>query len=192
LPSWHSQPSALLSVSWVALAKVISRTNILKYDSTRGRILLGLCLELTGTAGILFGAMQLFIRNFVRGLLLVPALVLGLSFVAPVAQAACNPSDLSIAGGANCARGNKQPSELFGGDGSIFRRITSLLLFLVGAISVIMLIIGGIRYIISGGDQNQVTSAKNTILYAIVGIVVAFIAYAAVSFVIQQLQATSG
>ena len=54
-----------------------------------------------------------------------------------------------------------------------------------------MLIIGGIRYVISGGDQAQVTAAKNTILYAIVGIVVAFLAYAAVNFVTQALAGTN-
>jgi multisubunit Na+/H+ antiporter MnhB subunit len=62
------------------------------------------------------------------------------------------------------------------------------MLFIIGAIAVIMLIIGGIRYVVSAGDQNAVTSAKNTILYAIIGIVVAFLAYAAVNFVSGQLQ----
>ena len=47
-----------------------------------------------------------------------------------------------------------------------------------------MLIIGGIRYVVSGGDSGAVTSAKNTILYAIVGIVVAILAYALVNFVV--------
>jgi multisubunit Na+/H+ antiporter MnhB subunit len=51
-----------------------------------------------------------------------------------------------------------------------------------------MLIIGGIRYVVSAGDQNAVTSAKNTILYAIIGIIVAFLAYAAVNFVSDQLE----
>ena len=108
-----------------------------------------------------------------------------------VSAASCNPNNLSIASGADCARGNEQPADLFGGDNSIFGRVTNVLLFLVGAISVIMLIIGGIRYVISGGDQSQVTAAKNTILYAIVGIVVAFLAYAAVNFVTQALAGTN-
>jgi hypothetical protein len=106
-------------------------------------------------------------------------------------SAACDTSNLSISSGADCARGNQQPSDLFGGNNSIFSRVTNILLFLVGAVSVIMLIIGGIRYVISGGDQAQVTSAKNTILYAIVGIVVAFLAYAAVNFVTQALAGTT-
>jgi len=132
--------------------------------------------------------MKQLIQKTFFGLLLVPLIALGVSFVdQQSASAVCNTTDLSIASGANCAQGNDQPTDLFGGNDSIFRRVTNILLFLVGAISVIMLIIGGIRYVISGGDQNQVTSAKNTILYAIVGIVVAFLAYAAVNFVTQAL-----
>lgn len=129
-------------------------------------------------------------KKVAQAVLLVPAIVLGLSAVAPVASAACNPGNLSIASGASCAQGNEQPSQLFG-ENSIFQRVTNILLFLVGAISVIMLIIGGIRYVISGGDQNQVTSAKNTILYAIVGIIVAFLSYSAVNFVTTQLGQTT-
>src|SRR5689334_4715803 len=75
------------------------------------------------------------------------------------ALAACEPQNLSISSGAACAQGNGQPSDLFGAN-SVFNKITNILLFLVGAISVIMLIIGGIRYVISGGDQAQVTGAK--------------------------------
>ena len=47
-----------------------------------------------------------------------------------------------------------------------------------------MLIVGGIRYVVSGGDQSAVQGAKNTILYAIVGVVVAILAFAVVNFVI--------
>ncbi len=71
--------------------------------------------------------------------------------------------------------------------GGIFERVVNVLLFLVGAISVIMLIIGGIRYIVSAGDQNAVTGAKNTIMYAIVGIIVAVVAYGIVNFVLSRL-----
>ena len=48
----------------------------------------------------------------------------------------------------------------------------------------IVLIIGGIRYVISSGDSGQVQSAKNTILYAVVGLVVVIMAYAIVNFVV--------
>lgn len=94
--------------------------------------------------------------------------------------------DKSMGDGASSARGKDMPEEeLFEeGGGGIFQTITNVLLFIIGAISVIMLIVGGIRYVVSGGDQNAVTSAKNTILYAIVGIIVALLAYAVVNFII--------
>ena len=97
-------------------------------------------------------------------------------------SATCDMSNPSVKTGAECARGNGQPAQLVG-DGGVFNRITSILLFIVGAVAVVMLIFGGIRYIVSGGDQANVTAAKNTILYAIIGIIVALLAYAAVSFV---------
>ena len=98
-------------------------------------------------------------------------------------SAACDMGNLSVQSGADCAKGNGQPENLFAGEGSVLTRVTSILLFIIGAVAVIMLIIGGIRYVVSGGDQSQVTAAKNTILYAIIGIVVAVLAYAAVRFV---------
>ena len=72
---------------------------------------------------------------------------------------------------------------LFGQD-SIFQRITNAFLFVVGALSVIMIVVGGFRYAVSGGDQSSITAAKNTILYAIVGLVVALSAYAIVNFIL--------
>lgn len=66
---------------------------------------------------------------------------------------------------------------------SLVKNIVNTLLFLVGAISVFMVIFGGILYVTSQGDSGNVTKAKNTILYAIVGLVVAFIAYAIVNWV---------
>jgi hypothetical protein len=58
------------------------------------------------------------------------------------------------------------------------------MLYIIGAVSVIMLIYGGIRYTTSGGNANSVTAAKNTILYAIIGLVVAIFAYAIVNWVL--------
>ena len=90
---------------------------------------------------------------------------------------------LSIGDGANSARGIDQATTLFGNTG-IFTTVTNVMLFIVGAISVIMIVIGGLRYVLSGGNSTNVTAAKNTILYAIVGLVVAMLAYAMINFVI--------
>lgn len=128
--------------------------------------------------------MKLNIKHNLFALLAVPALALSVAaLIAPSALAAdCSVSG-GIAGAAQCTKSDSQSATLFG-DGGVFKTITNVLLFIIGAVSVIMLIIGGIRYTISGGDQAAVTAAKNTILYAIVGVVVAILAYAAVNFVI--------
>ena len=60
-------------------------------------------------------------------------------------------------------------------------------LYVVGVLAVVMVIIGGVKYTTSGGDQAAVTSAKNTIVYSIVGLVIAILAYAIVNFVIGRL-----
>ncbi|MDQ5982868.1 MAG: hypothetical protein QG549_866 [Patescibacteria group bacterium] len=97
----------------------------------------------------------------------------------------------SMADGAQSAKGIDQASDLFGPSGT-FNTITNVLLFAVGAISVIMLIIGGIRYVVSGGDSTAVQSAKNTILYAVVGIVICLLAYAVIGFVIGSFTNSGG
>ncbi|HSH31424.1 MAG TPA: pilin [Candidatus Saccharimonadales bacterium] len=65
-----------------------------------------------------------------------------------------------------------------------FKTVANILIFLVGAIAVLMIIIGGLRYVLSGGDPGGTKSAKDTILYAIIGVVVAILAYAVVNFVL--------
>ncbi len=95
-------------------------------------------------------------------------------------------SALTLQEGAEAARCDGCPSDLFGETGA-FRQITNTILYIVGVIAVIMLIIGGIRYVVSGGDAKKVTDAKNTVLYAIIGLVIAVFAYAIVNFVITSL-----
>ena len=115
---------------------------------------------------------------------LVPAI--GVSVLGVVAQAAAIGT---ISDGASSARGAQQPLNLFGNSG-VFSQISSVLLFIVGAIAVIMIVIGGLRYVVSGGDASQVQAAKNTILYSLVGIIIAILAYAAVNFVINSFVPT--
>jgi hypothetical protein len=62
--------------------------------------------------------------------------------------------------------------------------IVNIFLFVIGAIAVVMIVVGGLRYTISHGDSSQIKAAKDTILYAVVGLVVAILAYAIVNFVI--------
>ena len=86
--------------------------------------------------------------------------------------------------GIGAARGDNTPSNLVNGDSSIIKRAINIMLFAVGVLSVVMLIFGGFRYVISGGKKESVTNAKNTILYAIVGLLVAVFAYAIINFIL--------
>ncbi len=95
-------------------------------------------------------------------------------------------SALTLKEGAEAAKCDSCPSDLFGDQG-VFRQITSTILYIVGIIAVIMLIWGGIRYVISGGDSKKVTDAKNTVLYAIIGLIISFLSYAIINFVIDAL-----
>ena len=98
-------------------------------------------------------------------------------------------SAMTLQEGAEAARCDGCPTDLFGDNGA-FKQITNTVLYIVGIIAVIMLIIGGIRYVISGGDSKKVTDAKNTVLYAIIGLVICFFSYAIVNFVITSLPST--
>lgn len=62
--------------------------------------------------------------------------------------------------------------------------IVNTTFFVLGAIAVLFLIIGGIRYVISGGDASQTKQAKNTILYAVIGLVIAVFSFAVIKIVI--------
>jgi cytochrome bd-type quinol oxidase subunit 2 len=71
--------------------------------------------------------------------------------------------------------------------------IINIISLVVGIVAVFMIIIGGLRYITSNGDSGNVTNAKNTILYAIVGLVIVALAQLVVRFVVERLsQAPDG
>ena len=127
-------------------------------------------------------------KNVIRTL--IPSILTAVFSIA-ILTAPLAGAEVPIVNGAEAARGDGQTADLFGQTG-IFRTITNVLLFILGAISVIMIIIGGLRYVISGGNSTAVTAAKNTILYAIVGVIVALLAYAIVNFVLTSFSATDG
>lgn len=121
--------------------------------------------------------------------LVLPVLVLGV--IAGFAlTGATDAAALTLQEGAEAARCDGCPADLFG-DTGVFKQVTNTILYIVGIVAVIMLIIGGIKYVISGGDSKKVTDAKNTVLYAIIGLVIAFLAFAIVNFVISALPNSS-
>ena len=84
--------------------------------------------------------------------------------------------------GINTAKGNLQTTSLT----DSVANVTNIMIMIIGVVSVIMLIIGGFRYVLSGGDQKGTSAAKDTILYAIIGVVVALLSYSIMNFVIGQ------
>jgi hypothetical protein len=70
------------------------------------------------------------------------------------------------------------------GHGSVFQNAMNIVVGVIAAISVLMIIIGGIRYTLSGGDPAGTRSAKDTILYAIVGLIVSMLAFVIVNFIV--------
>lgn len=83
----------------------------------------------------------------------------------------------------NC--GTESPEESVD---NIIETVINVFSFVVGVISVIMIIVGGLKYITSGGDSGNVSGAKNTILYAIIGLVVVALSQVIVRFVLGQVE----
>ena len=116
------------------------------------------------------------------GLLSLMALV-GIATAVP-AYVSAAPAD-SIRNGVNAVGGDEQQNRR--PLAQIVREVVNVVLFVLGAVAVIMIIIGGFRYVVSGGDSSSVTAAKNTIFYAVIGLIIAILAYAIVNFVVNSL-----
>ncbi len=73
------------------------------------------------------------------------------------------------------------------GPHGVLTKATNLLAFIVGIVSVFVIIIGGIKMITSSGDPSGVTSARNTILYALIAIGIVLVARTAVQFILSKI-----
>ncbi|GEM_PF-544639 len=69
----------------------------------------------------------------------------------------------------------------------IVSQVISTIIYIIGIVAVIMIILGGIHYATSQGDPAKVKKGKDTILYGIIGLVIAILAYAIVNFVLEAL-----
>lgn len=70
---------------------------------------------------------------------------------------------------------------------SLLTTVINIFSLVVGIVAVIMIIVGGFKYITSGGDSGNVTGAKNTILFAVVGLIIVALAQFIVRFVLQKV-----
>jgi len=125
----------------------------------------------------------------VRKILIGLALVIGLAF--PLVSAV-GAQATSVFGDACSSNPNspvcKQVDTTGGKANKFILDLINTLLFLLGTIAIIAIIVGGIRYTTSDGDSSKVKQGKDTVLYAVIGLIVALLAYTIVNFVIARFK----
>jgi hypothetical protein len=104
---------------------------------------------------------------------------LGLAALSPTVGA-FNPYPDACDGNSDSTLCNNQTDSFSG----FIQTVVNTLLYVIGTVSVITIIIGGIRYTTSHGDAKGVQVAKDTVLYSVIGLAVAISAYAIVNFVV--------
>lgn len=124
-------------------------------------------------------------KRFFAGLMVSIGVTVGLMFAAVPAHAADSTQQACDTLGSDSAFCSSKSDNVAGGNG-FAKAITDILLFLVGTAAVIMIVVGGIKYTTSNGDASQVKSAKDTIMYSVIGLIVAIMAWGIVTFVIEQ------
>ena len=96
-------------------------------------------------------------------------------------------STLQVNESGECSSVNANTSDSTDSINRLIKDVINIFSIVVGVVSVIMIIIGGFRYITSGGDSGNVSSAKNTIIYAIIGLVIVALAQFIVQFVLNKV-----
>lgn len=71
--------------------------------------------------------------------------------------------------------------------GTEISNATLIIAYVAGSAAIILMLVGAIRYITSNGDSNGISSAKNTIIYAFVGLVIVVIAQAIVTYLVSKI-----
>lgn len=95
----------------------------------------------------------------------------------------------SLCSGVDTATGEDSCNTVTNDDDTLTKWIKTIIKYfsiIVGAVSVIMIIYGGFKYITSGGNDSNVSGAKNTILYAVIGLIIVALAQVIVRFVLTQ------
>jgi len=131
--------------------------------------------------------------KFLLLLLVLPLLVLGgfskHALAAGPFDEICNSPEVQAQAQADkpsaCSANNQDPLT---GTGGVILKAAKLISFITGVASVIIILVGGLKYITANGDSNSVNSAKNTILYALVGLIVSLLAQGIIVFIINRVK----
>lgn len=97
-----------------------------------------------------------------------------------------------VSSGINAATTDEMKNKQIDGSNGVIRTVSNILIWVVGFISVIMIMWSGFKYATAAGDTSKVASAKNSLIYAIVGLIIAVLAYAIVNFIMDRLNVSSG
>lgn len=121
---------------------------------------------------------------------LIGLILLGLVFFAPAAQAqVLDPVCEGVSDATVCQDNTEQDAgsnALYGPNG-VLTKAAEIIATIVGIASVIVIIIGGFRYVLATGDPSKLGAARATIIYALVGLLVALLAQAIIFFVLDKL-----
>lgn len=126
----------------------------------------------------------MMIKRILSTMLLTLVLVFGVSTVVnaqkydPLAQACKDNPRSSLC----------QPPADPVGPNNIFVKAAQVVVYITGILAVIMIIIGGFAYVTSNGDPHKLNGAKNTILYALIGIAVAVSAQLIINVVMNRVR----
>ena len=100
---------------------------------------------------------------------------------ADIAGQVCSGANAAAGEGSGC---NEGISGTETGIKALARNIVNIFSIIIGVIAIIFILYGGFKYITSGGDSNNVSAAKNTIIYAIIGLVIVALAQVIVHYVL--------
>lgn len=116
------------------------------------------------------------------------AAVLTAAMMPAMVSAAVDPfKDICTGSGSSSSVCQGDGSDPIAGPNGAILSVTSILALVAGIVSIIFLVYGGMKYVTSGGDSAGVSSAKNTIIAALVGLLIAALARPIVAFVIGKL-----
>ena len=94
-----------------------------------------------------------------------------------------NADDLTKCKGIGSSDNNLNNGNLM----TTLNQIINVIIGVIGFIAVIVIILGGVQYTTSAGEASKVKKAKDTIMYGVVGLIVALLAYSIVNFVLSNL-----
>ncbi len=124
---------------------------------------------------------KLIAASLLLSLFAAPLLVPAVASADDIQDSLCQGASFDVGGGSDCTESTDGANDKING---LIKTVITIFSLVVGVVSVIMIIIGGLKYITSSGDSNNVQSAKNTILYAIIGLVIVALAQVIVKFVL--------